>query len=769
MHKRIFTLIYIITLCSALSWAQGNDFSSGREWLKAAKEQFEKGDYDSALYLINKADIQKGQVQTEPELEADIHELYCLIFSAKNNKHESDYHRNMYLDIREHARKDLQLEQKAKELQREAQIMSVKMTLLAIAIIALILISMYFRQQFMYDGERGRRVLKKKDYDEIFEEQDERLAVLRHKLTVSKEQNADKQAKLFVVNSLSPLIARLRYTLTGYKEGREGRAEKTYALELIENIEQHNNLLTEWISLEQGRLSLKIETFSIGELFELLKKNNKTFAQQGIQFSVAESETRIKADKVLTLFMLNTLADNARKAIRGEGGMVKISCEEKDGNVAELSVTDNGIGMTQEQADKIFSNSIVNGHGFGLLNCRGIINSYKKTGTLFRDCMIGVESEVGKGSRFYFRLPRIVMSVVMMLFAVTMTIARPTRYTEQIDIPILRQAADYADSTYYLNIDGKYALAMEYAFRTDSCLTAYMSDAISPDSILVKNIIVDVCNEAAVASLALHNWDDYHYFNSTYERVHKELTTNHEMEEYCRKHSDYLSSIVSVWLIANMLFTIVCIVVAVHLYYLWKKRSERISYRDSLHLDDRASLIRQVEYETESLHISNNLLANALSAIKHETMYYPSRIKTLLQNNAPAEEILEMSTFYEQLFTNLTGTISRQKLPNGVRISCVDGIRADKDLYHYMMHLIKKYLNVSELSITERTNGQYREMHIDTNGKDASNCFSPTPDNIPMLISRQIIREMGNESFRGCGIIAEKEKIVIRIAKSQVP
>ena len=41
-------------------------------------------------------------------------------------------------------------------------------------------------------------------------------------------------------------------------------------------------------------------------------------------------------------------------------------------------------------------------------------------------------------------------------------------------------------------------------------------------------------------------------------------------------------------------------------------------------LEDEA---RCVEYENERLHISNSILDNCLSTLKHETMYYPSRIR----------------------------------------------------------------------------------------------------------------------------------------------
>ena len=44
------------------------------------------------------------------------------------------------------------------------------------------------------------------------------------------------------------------------------------------------------------------------------------------------------------------------------------------------------------------------GSGFGLMNCKGIIEKYKKTNELFRVCVFDIESEPGKGSCFTFTL-----------------------------------------------------------------------------------------------------------------------------------------------------------------------------------------------------------------------------------------------------------------------------------------------------------------------------------------------------------------------------
>ena len=135
------------------------------------------------------------------------------------------------------------------------------------------------------------------------------------------------------------------------------------------------------------------------------------FRLKGITLDVEPTDAMVKADKTLTLFMVNTLADNARK-FTPRGGRVSISAKET-ADYVEVSVSDNGQGMTEEQTAHIFDHkpiidgggmpslssgngqSLLHGtdtpisssldstpnsqrsHGFGLMNCKGIIDKYR--------------------------------------------------------------------------------------------------------------------------------------------------------------------------------------------------------------------------------------------------------------------------------------------------------------------------------------------------------------------------------------------------------
>ncbi len=120
--------------------------------------------------------------------------------------------------------------------------------------------------------------------------------------------------------------------------------------------------------------------------------------------------------------MINTLAENARK-YTPQGGMVKVYARQEE-DFVEISVEDNGCGLSPEDVARIVGEKVYDskamgmsdapdkeelrknkGSGFGLMNCKRIIEKYRKTNDLFKVCLFNVESGLGKGSRFYFRLP----------------------------------------------------------------------------------------------------------------------------------------------------------------------------------------------------------------------------------------------------------------------------------------------------------------------------------------------------------------------------
>ena len=141
--------------------------------------------------------------------------------------------------------------------------------------------------------------------------------------------------------------------LSSDKETTEQRNSRyEYIGQLASSIEQTNERLTDWVKLKQGEIALRIESFALQTLFDTLRSSDIEYKLKGIALNIVPTESVVKADKVLTLFMLNTIAENARR-FTPNGGSIDVYAEETDSYV-EVSVRDTGKGMDKEQPDSLF-------------------------------------------------------------------------------------------------------------------------------------------------------------------------------------------------------------------------------------------------------------------------------------------------------------------------------------------------------------------------------------------------------------------------------
>lgn len=412
-------------------------------------------------------------------------------------------------------------------------------------------------------------------------------------LAENKRQNLVKKACLFIVTGIMPYIDRIinevhKLTAHNYIRNEEIKESKyRYIDELITRINEYNDILALWIKMKQGTLSLNIENFELNTLFDVLVKGRKTFEMKQQTLSVEPTGAIVKADKALTLFMINTLTENARKYTQ-PGGRISVSALETDTYV-EISIQDNGPGLAQEDVERILSEKVYDsgkiglhtsgdvnelqknkGHGFGLMNCKGIIEKYRKTSAVFRVCLFRIESELGKGSRFYFRLPKGIRKALMLLLVLCFPVltgcsegnkAKPGENGAHNDSirhydKLLAEANEYAYDVYNCNIDGLYQQALCYADSALYCLNKHYKLYSGQDTPLLKlegegasaeldwfnrhfdtdyYALLDVRNEAAVAFLALGNLDAYRYNNNAYTALYKQISEDTSLEQYCRQ------------------------------------------------------------------------------------------------------------------------------------------------------------------------------------------------------------------------------------------
>ena len=498
--------------------------------------------------------------------------------------------------------------------------------------------------------------------DERMQLEKQRYVYEQH-IAGNKRQNLIKKACLAIVNGINPYIDRIlnevhKLTERGDIDNAKIKKEKyQYIDELVTTINEYNDILALWIKMKQGTLSLNIETFSLNELFELLGKGRRTFEMKNQKLEIEPTTVMVKADRALTLFMINTLAENARK-YTPEGGTIKVYARTTEDAYVEISVEDNGRGISEEDVahiigEKVYDSRVIGmknaadpevlkenkGSGFGLMNCKGIIEKYKKTNDLFRGCVFDVESELGKGSRFYFRLPsgvRKAMGVLLLCLLLplgmvsclhdpippmlqdgdSIVVVMDSAYEDLLDV-----ASDYANAAYFANVDENYELALQYIDSAMLFLNEHYEKYARPDRPhwymkLVGegtpaeiswwnelfdsdyHVILDIRNEAAVAFLALKQLDAYSYNNSAFTDLYKLQGEDQTLEAYCRQ-LERSNTNKTVGIILCFVLLIVSLV-GYYFLYMRKRLQNRLNLEQVLEINQKvfaASLVRPQEQE----------------------------------------------------------------------------------------------------------------------------------------------------------------------------
>jgi hypothetical protein len=492
---------------------------------------------------------------------------------------------------------------------------------------------------------------------------------------------------------------------------------------------------------------------------------------------VHPTEATVKADRVLTLFMLNTLADNARKFTEN-GGQVDVSATEGDGYV-ELSVADTGMGMSAEQLAHVFDHKVQQGHGFGLMNCKGIIEKYRKTSTLFSVCSLQAESEEGRGSRFFFRLPKGVVRLLAIGYWL-LAMSQPLSANSQPPTAnSLSRAHIFADSAYFSNINGTYARTLQFA---DSCISALNAHYRSqhPDGQLLLQrlsdqspapeiqwlhdgidtnyqIILDIRNESAVAALALHEWSLYSYNNKVYTQLFKEMSADATLADYCRTmEQSQQNKRIAVYL---LLVLFVLIVPAYYMLYyrhrLYRRFRQESQQQTTLEMAD--DDLHRAELENANLHVANSVLDNCLSTLKHETMYYPSRIRQLV-DSGDLKPLAEVTGFYRDLYSILIqqalGQVERIKMHVHPVEFYGQQVLGDANMLRYLFELVRVEKQEVKAEVKDDKYVVFT-IPLTTN-------LSP----LNFLLCRQIVREHGEATARrGCGIVIENNLVNITLPR----
>ncbi len=187
-------------------------------------------------------------------------------------------------------------------------------------------------------------------------------------------------------------------------------------IEKVQGAGQHllrviNDIL-DFSKVEAGKLELETAQFDLNHMLESTCSLVSTAAEaKGLEL-VLEVDPKVPRQLIgdslrLGQILLNLTNNAVKFTERGEVGICVKAVEEGDGRVVlELGVRDTGVGLSREQIDRLFQSFSqadmsttrrFGGTGLGLVICKKLVE--------LMGGEVGLDSEVGRGSNFWFRVP----------------------------------------------------------------------------------------------------------------------------------------------------------------------------------------------------------------------------------------------------------------------------------------------------------------------------------------------------------------------------
>jgi two-component system, OmpR family, sensor histidine kinase VicK len=236
---------------------------------------------------------------------------------------------------------------------------------------------------------------------------------------VTEFQQLDEAKTNFIAtisHELKTPISSIKMSLKLLEDDRIGPVNNEQK-QLIANIDddarrllQITGELLDMAQVETGKLNLNFSTTHPKKIVDYAVKAVKfTAEQKQVTLNVDCDDTlpEVKADPDKTTWVLINLLSNAIKYSH-ERSSVDLKVKKLKGDDVEFSVTDHGQGIESKYLPRIFERYFKvpgasmeqTGTGLGLAIAKDFIEA--------QSGKIGVESELGEGSRFYFTLKRII-------------------------------------------------------------------------------------------------------------------------------------------------------------------------------------------------------------------------------------------------------------------------------------------------------------------------------------------------------------------------
>lgn len=266
--------------------------------------------------------------------------------------------------------------------------------------------------QILPIGSNKPRWLNTSGRVEINDEQ-EAVSVIGTILDIT-ESKEDSQRKDDFIGMVSHELKTPLTSLNGYSQVLQMHAKRTnddFATNKLEKVVTQVKKMSALINgflnvsrLEAGKIHLNLQKFDIVTLInEIIEETEVSFSQHTLNY-FPKNAIEVYADRDKIGSVLSNLLSNAIKYSPGSKTVDITSVVH--GTFARVSVRDFGMGIKPQELNKLFERFYriesdtmqnISGFGIGLYLCAEIIERHGGT--------IGVDSEFGHGSTFFFQIP----------------------------------------------------------------------------------------------------------------------------------------------------------------------------------------------------------------------------------------------------------------------------------------------------------------------------------------------------------------------------
>jgi signal transduction histidine kinase len=224
------------------------------------------------------------------------------------------------------------------------------------------------------------------------------------------EHLRDELTHMIVHDLRSPLMA-ITFGLDVHKHHAASKLTEA-EMEPIKEVTLSAKRLVEMVNslldvsrLESGKMPLQLEECDLVELSSEVIKSIRSL-NQDCEFEVTQqARVMIQCDRELIRRVLTNIGTNAVKFVT-ENGKIKFHIQDDNGEV-KVFISDNGAGIPAEYHAKIFEKfGQAGARKQGRMYSTGLGLTFCKLAVEAHGGEIGVESEVGKGSTFWFTLPK---------------------------------------------------------------------------------------------------------------------------------------------------------------------------------------------------------------------------------------------------------------------------------------------------------------------------------------------------------------------------